>query len=235
MIKKICSVCGHEFIAKKKSQKYCSLACFGLTKRKKIDKQYCAVCGKEIEPDFSKGQKLKKYCSQKCYKESRNDYYKYHQDEFEICGNFVIVKNNKFKVLLDKEDFFKLKHKIIVQKRNEDTTAYAFINLEKTVRLHRFILNCPDNMVVDHINHNGLDNRKCNLRIVTIRENTLNRQLSKNNKSGVIGVCFKKNDRVWEAYYCNKYLGRFKNKKDAIKARIDYIKSQEHNKGIITK
>lgn len=30
----------------------------------------------------------------------------------------------------------------------------------KTIFMHRVITNCPDNMQVDHINHNGLDNRK---------------------------------------------------------------------------
>lgn len=54
--------------------------------------------------------------------------------------------------------------------------------------LHRYIMNCPDNMVVDHINHNRLDNRKCNLRICTIQENGLNKKVSPNNKLGVKGV-----------------------------------------------
>lgn len=44
--------------------------------------------------------------------------------------------------------------------------------------LHRFITNCPARMVVDHRDHNGLNNRRgSNLRICTQRENVLNRRL----------------------------------------------------------
>lgn len=41
--------------------------------------------------------------------------------------------------------------------------------------LHREIMNCPKNFMVDHLNGNILDNRKNNLKIVTMRENLLNR------------------------------------------------------------
>ena len=222
MIKKVCPVCGKEFIAQKNRQKYCSSACYGLQKRKNMPKQYCTVCKKEIQPNFSTGQKSRKFCSQECYLAYRNDYYKYHPDEFEIYNTVVKVTNGNHIILLDVEDFSKIKKKIVISKKEKDTTAYAYIN---NTRLHRFIMNCPETKVIDHINHNGLDNRKCNLRIVTVRENTLNRQVPKNNKSGVIGVCYKKQDKVWEAYYCNKYLGRFKKIEDACEARKRYIES----------
>lgn len=41
-------------------------------------------------------------------------------------------------------------------------------------RLHRLVTNCPEDMVVDHKNHNRLDNRKSNLRICTVKENNQN-------------------------------------------------------------
>jgi len=40
--------------------------------------------------------------------------------------------------------------------------------------LHRFILNPPTEMLVDHVNHDGLDNRRANLRVCTYRQNSLN-------------------------------------------------------------
>ena len=45
---------------------------------------------------------------------------------------------------------------------------------KKTVRLHREIIGAKDGEIVDHINRNKLDNRLCNLRIVSRRENNHN-------------------------------------------------------------
>ena len=58
----------------------------------------------------------------------------------------------------------------------------------KTIRLHRWLLNAPDDVVVDHINHSGLDNRRCNLRLLKRSENLHNKRLYKNNTSGYRGV-----------------------------------------------
>ena len=52
-------------------------------------------------------------------------------------------------------------------------------------QLHRFILNLTkeNTEIVDHINGDPLDNRKNNLRVCTIQQNTWNSKLSKNNTS----------------------------------------------------
>ena len=87
------------------------------------------------------------------------------------------------------------------------------------------IINVYDNRRVDHINHNVKDNRKSNLRIVTISQNAINKKIVSNNTSGVTGICWNKNSCCWQAYitlnYKTKHLGCFKNKEDAIKARKD--------------
>ena len=44
----------------------------------------------------------------------------------------------------------------------------------KSFRMHRFLLDPPRHMEIDHINRNGLDNRRCNLRICTREENARN-------------------------------------------------------------
>lgn len=77
----------------------------------------------------------------------------------------------------------------------------------------------------DHIDKNELNNRKYNLRPCTQQENIRNSSLKSNNTSGITGVSFDKNNNKWIAYIDivkNKstYLGRFKNKEDAIKARL---------------
>jgi hypothetical protein len=59
---------------------------------------------------------------------------------------------------------------------------------QQSLYLHRFILNAPPGLVVDHINGNGLDNRRCNLRLATHSQNHANVGLIANNKTGYKGV-----------------------------------------------
>lgn len=86
-------------------------------------------------------------------------------------------------------------------------------------------MNVYDKRCVDHINHNIKDNRKSNLRIITVSQNAINKKIVSNNTSGVTGVCWNKKDSYWQAYitldYKTKHLGCFQNKEDAIKARKD--------------
>jgi hypothetical protein len=56
------------------------------------------------------------------------------------------------------------------------------------VYLHRFLMNPPADMVVDHIDKNPLNNQRSNLRICTKRENSFNRSACRNNTSGFKGV-----------------------------------------------
>jgi len=73
--------------------------------------------------------------------------------------------------------------------------------------MHREILNAPPALVVDHINHNGLDNRKKNLRLCTVAQNSMNQRPSrrKNKSSKYKGVSFDKKSRVFRAIiWCNK-------------------------------
>ena len=72
-------------------------------------------------------------------------------------------------------------------------------------------------MDIDHIDHNPSNNMIENLRTVTHKENCQNRTLRKDNKSGKSGVVF--NRGKWEVYLSNKYIGNFKNIKDAIIAK----------------
>jgi len=59
--------------------------------------------------------------------------------------------------------------------------------------MHRHIMNAPSNMLVDHINHDGLDNRRENLRLCTKGENGWNRKgPQKNSTTGYRGVFYHK-------------------------------------------
>lgn len=142
-------------------------------------------------------------------------------NEYDLSGEYgkCFIKSDFF--IFDKEDYEKIKdYRWFLRE------GYPCANKDKTCKkmfFHRFIMNCPRNKVVDHINHNKLDNRKSNLRICSIAENSHNVVLSKNNTSGCKGVNFVKSANLWRAtIQCNRkrmYIGSFKSKEEAIKAR----------------
>ena len=67
---------------------------------------------------------------------------------------------------------------------------YLFTGNQRSERIyfHRFIMNVPKDMVVDHINGNTLDNRKINLRVVNQKDNHKNVKKKCSNTSGIRGV-----------------------------------------------
>jgi hypothetical protein len=67
------------------------------------------------------------------------------------------------------------------------------------VLLHRFILQVPASQRVDHRNHNGLDNRRLNLRLATPTQNDANARRARNNTSGYRGVSWRKKSNKWTA------------------------------------
>lgn len=69
----------------------------------------------------------------------------------------------------------------------------------RIVRMHRSILDAPDGIQVDHINHNTLDNRRENLRLCTNLENSRNR-ISIRGSSRYKGVGWHKQRSKWRAY-----------------------------------
>jgi len=78
--------------------------------------------------------------------------------------------------------------------------------------------------VVDHINHNGLDNRKANLRPATRAQNNYNKLIVKHKESSskYKGVTWKKENKKWLAQINFKgdyiFLGYFKDERKAAKA-----------------
>lgn len=95
---------------------------------------------------------------------------------------------------------------------------------KKYIPLHDIIIGDYDHtkFVVDHINRCKLDNRKCNLRLVTQKQNCLNQKLRSTNKTSFNGVGYDKTRNKYIAYYGKKRIGRFETMSEAIKAREDY-------------
>lgn len=92
-----------------------------------------------------------------------------------------------------------------------------------TIWMHRIILarvigrDLSPVEVCDHINGNGLDNRRCNLRLATHSENMRNRRINKNSASHYKGVTWHKGTRKWRAQI----------KKDGNKKHIGYFDTME--------
>lgn len=77
--------------------------------------------------------------------------------------------------------------RLMVSKRAGKTYVTAFVGREG-IYLHRLLVGAVKGQVVDHINGDTLDNRLCNLRIVTARQNRANSRKTKGNTSGFKGV-----------------------------------------------
>lgn len=71
----------------------------------------------------------------------------------------------------------------------------------KDIYLHRFVMKEYDpKILIDHINNDPMDNRKSNLRRVTIQENCFNRTKMKNASSKYKGVSYNKASKKWACY-----------------------------------
>jgi hypothetical protein len=92
----------------------------------------------------------------------------------------------------------------------------------KSIKMHREIMNAPDHLVVDHIDHNGLNNRRENLRVCTFAENCRNLRSSRHKTSKYKGVHWRKRCKKWAAQITceNKsyHLGYFTDELAAAKA-----------------
>ena len=93
------------------------------------------------------------------------------------------------------------------------------------MKMHRLILNASDDIQVDHINHNGLDNRKGNLRLCSCSQNCMNRNTRSKTSSRFKGVVWRKKSQKWQSRIhidgATKYLGAFFNEGDAAMAYND--------------
>lgn len=88
-----------------------------------------------------------------------------------------------------------------------------------TIRMHRLILGATPGVEVDHINHDGLDNRRSNLRLCTRSQNMRNIRLIQVSTSGIKGVYWNKQHQKWRAQIMVEgkkiYLGSFASAEEA--------------------
>jgi len=136
-------------------------------------------------------------------------------------AKLIPLTQGKF-AIVDAEDYDWLnKYKWYASRAKR--TYYARGTIKgKHVRMHRLILDAPPHLFVDHINCNGLDNRRKKLRLCTHFQNQQNRRPSLNGKSKYKGVCWSKRHKKFRAritYNRKSYhLGLFDSEIDAAKA-----------------
>jgi len=93
----------------------------------------------------------------------------------------TIPLTNGHEAIVDVDDYEELiKHKWHTKYADKQSPPYAARSVRigakvKTIRMHRQIMNCPPGKDVDHQNKNRLDNRKCNLEIVSKQKNAARR------------------------------------------------------------
>jgi hypothetical protein len=87
------------------------------------------------------------------------------------------------------------------------------------IHMHRVILNCAVHMQTDHIDGDGLNNRRCNLRQATCAQNIRNQGIAKHNTSGFKGASWHNLRSKWQAHIQvnnrSKHLGCFSTPEDA--------------------
>lgn len=146
-----------------------------------------------------------------------------------------LTKNES--AIVDDEDFEKVnQYKWYCQVIGNNKYAYRTERIKgtkkkATILMHRLILGVIKDMEVDHIDMNGLNNSRSNLRICTHTENNRNKRLNKNNTSGYKGVYFDKYKKRWQAQIMvNRKmipLGGFEDIKEAARkynqAAIEYF------------
>jgi len=137
----------------------------------------------------------------------------------------IIPLTQSKSALVDDEDYEWLNQWKWYAKHDNHDCYYAARNSHKhTIRMHRLImgLKAYNKKLVDHINHDGLDNRRSNLRICTTGQNQFNRIPSKNTASKYKGVVHCTSNANWQAQIGFKgkriYIGCFKTETKAANA-----------------
>jgi hypothetical protein len=104
---------------------------------------------------------------------------------------------------------------------SDSNGVYAMHGGSPTILLHRLIMGAQPGQEVDHIDGDGLNNRKRNLRICTKAQNQRNQRPQKGGTSVYKGVYWHKDGKKWRGQIKLNgktiYLGSFDNELDAAK------------------
>lgn len=154
----------------------------------------------------------------KTYKIKKPNGFILHENIVELL--LVSPKNGNRSCFIDEEDFDFVKN-FYWSAVKQGSTYYAYSHdpdcngKRKSIKLHRILLSSTDGEIVDHINGNGLDNTRKNLRTVSNTQNLQNRGLTKNKNSSKYKGVFARDSKVTPfkslimVNKVSKYLGSF--------------------------
>ena len=120
---------------------------------------------------------------------------------YDLSGEYGIgytLKGEEF--YFDLEDYDKIKDYCWCISPSTKSVVARESGTNKTISMHRLIMNFPQNKQIDHIHHKKFDNRKSELRLCTNQENNWNKAEQSNNTSGHRGISWDKRDKLWHCY-----------------------------------
>ena len=173
---------------------------------------YCSICG--VSSEIKRVNKIKDYGNYLCEK---------HREQWKKYGKFLdnssrgVFDPNEIRILkdyaeidtydshgnlvttfkLDIEDIPKLgtkKWRTVFK----NSKPYLFTGNQKSERIYFHRLIFPTEKQIDHISGDTSDNRKKNLREVSLQENMMNLQKKSSNTSGIRGVSLDKKRNTWK-------------------------------------
>lgn len=232
---RVCRDCGTPFIPSGPSQRFCKECAqmrdserkaawvkktFPNRKPKHRCTDPCCVCGGKFACHFDG----KPYCN-KHYLAMKNTGSPYgkprtSKNTYVISGDTAILQTTKGVIFrVDVSDLEKvLKYTWCLNRQ-----GYLTANIrKKLVRLHRYLLEPPDDKFVDHIDGDPTNNKRSNLRICSQTENARNTKIQKNNKTGYTGIRKTKDGMFNARITANRkeiHIGNYPTLKQAVAAR----------------
>ena len=148
----------------------------------------------------------------------------FDSNEYEIVpeGVWIYTFNRKQepsgKFLIDLDDL-----DTVIAKKWRFWKGNYMTGNQNPISISRFLMRPTECQIVDHINGDRTDNRRCNLRLTTQQNNLLNKAVLSNNTTGITGVWFRKDRSRWAAEIrmngIKCFLGNYVEKADAAFAR----------------
>ena len=218
-----CKVCGIEFHTTESKISngrgiYCSKNCADVDKKTGVMLK-CLNCGCDI---YSKLKSNTRFCSKPCYYEWLKTENRKHKIQRpinpQIDGSTRIIHLTQGQCAIVDSIFYEYINQFKWHASFQRGYRAYRRDGKKLIAMSRDIMNVSDENVVDHINHDTLDNRVLNLRVCSNNENRYNTITPSQNSSGYKGVSWHARAKKWRVRVKDVHVGFFTDKIEAAKA-----------------